>query len=87
MNRTQRRNMAKMFIKGQVNPKIRLRYTTRLEEFKQLPLEDLEAMKNEKFSNTDKLALQDAIKFKTEETTTDESNGHNIADEAIKLPH
>jgi hypothetical protein len=27
----------------------------------------LEAMKNEKLSNTDKLALQDAIKFKTEE--------------------
>jgi hypothetical protein len=32
-----------------------------------MPLEALEAMKNEKLSNTDKLALQDAIKFKTEE--------------------
>lgn len=67
MNRTQRRNMAKMIVKGQVNPKIRLRYSTKLEEFKQMPLEALEAMKNDKFSNTDKLALQDAIKFKTEE--------------------
>ncbi len=67
MNRTQRRNMAKMIVKGQVNPKIRLRYSTKLEEFKQMPLEALEAMKNDKFSNTDKLALQDAIKFKIEE--------------------
>lgn len=67
MNRTQRRNMAKMIVKGQVNPKVRLRYSTKLEEFKQMPLEALEAMKNDKFSNTDKLALQDAIKFKTEE--------------------
>jgi len=67
MNRTQRRNMAKMIVKGQVNPKVRLRYSTKLEEFKQMPLEDLEAMKNVKLSNTDSLALQDAIKFKTEE--------------------
>lgn len=67
MNRTQRRNMAKMIVKGQVNPKIRLRYSTKLEEFKQMPLEALEAMKNDKLSNTDRLALQDAIKFKTEE--------------------
>lgn len=67
MNRTQRRNMAKMIVKGQVNPKVRLRYSTKLEEFKQMPLEELEAMKNVKLSNTDSLALQDAIKFKTEE--------------------
>lgn len=59
--------MAKMIVKGQVNPKIRLRYSTKLEEFKQMPLEALEAMKNDKLSNTDRLALQDAIKFKTEE--------------------
>ena len=59
--------MAKMIVKGQVNPKVRLRYSTKLEEFKQMPLEDLEAMKNVKLSNTDSLALQDAIKFKTEE--------------------
>jgi len=67
MNRTQRRTLAKVIVKGQVNPKIRLRYSTKLEEFKQMPLEALEAMKDNKFSNTDKLALQDAIKFKTEE--------------------
>ena len=72
MNRTQRRVMAKIIIKGQVNPKIRLRYSTKLEEFKQMPLEALEAMKNEKLSNTDKLALQDAIKFKTE---SDDNSG------------
>ena len=77
MNRTQRRNMAKMIVKGQVNPKIRLRYSTKLEEFKQMPLEALEAMKNDKFSNTDRLALQDAIKFKTE---SDDNSGDSTTD-------
>ena len=77
MNRTQRRVMAKIIIKGQVNPKIRLRYTTKLEEFKQMPLEALEAMKNEKLSNTDKLALEDAIKFKTE---SDDNSGDSTTD-------
>jgi hypothetical protein len=72
MNRTQRRNMAKMFIKGQVNPKIRLRYSTKLEEYKQMPLEDLQGMLETKISRTDRLALEDAIKFKTE---SDDNSG------------
>lgn len=67
MNRKQRRNFAKVIVKGQVNQKVRLRYSNKLEEFKQLSIEALEAMKDNKFSNTDRLALQDAIKFKTEE--------------------
>jgi len=71
MNRKQRRNFSKVIAKGQVNPKIRLRYSTKLEEFKQMPLEDLEAIKDNKFSNTDRLGLQDAIKFKTEKNEKD----------------
>jgi hypothetical protein len=77
MNRTQRRNMAKMIVKGQVNPKIRLRYSTKLEEFKQHTLAYLEGTAHTKLSNTDRLALQDAIKFKTE---SDDNSGDSTTD-------
>jgi hypothetical protein len=66
MNRKDRRNMAKMIVKSQPLPKIRLRYSNKLEEYKQMPLEDLQGMLETKISRTDRLALEDAIKFKTE---------------------
>lgn len=77
MNRTQRRTFAKVIVKGQVKPKVRLRYSNKLEEFKQQTLEHLEGLKETKMSNTDRLALQDAIKFKTEQNEKDTNNNSN----------
>jgi hypothetical protein len=77
MNRTQRRNMAKMIVKSQPLPKIRLRYSNKLEEYKQMPLEDLQGMLETKISRTDRLALEDAIKFKTE---SDDNSGDSTTD-------
>lgn len=78
MNRTQRRTLAKVIVKGQVNPKVRLRYSNKLEEFKQQTLEQLKGLKETKMSNTDRLALQDAIKFKTEQN---DNNGNSTTND------
>lgn len=78
MNRTQRRTLAKVIVKGQVNPKVRLRYSNKLEEFKQHTLEHLDGLKETKMSNTDRLALQDAIKFKTEQN---DNNGNSTTND------
>ena len=72
MNRKDRRNIAKAIVKSQPLPKIRARYSNKLEEFKQMPLEDLQGMLETKMSRTDKLALQDAIGHKEKENTEDD---------------
>jgi hypothetical protein len=77
MNRKDRRNMAKMIVKSQPLPKIRLRYSNKLEEYKQMPLEDLQGMLETKISRTDRLALEDAIKFKTE---SNDNSGDSTTD-------
>lgn len=78
MNRTQRRTFAKVIVKGQVNQKVRLRYSNKLDEFKQQTLEHLEGLKETKMSNTDRMALQDAITFKTQQN---DNNGNSTTND------